>query len=111
MASKVSVDAVVDFAEYRFSTDLLESDVYVSDNEGKKRFVCPGEGNRIWKKRTCGRTERSPLLRLLSPGRQGVIGCVCHNCGLLVLSSSIKPFCEIYVPRGKKMFRLPPLEE
>ncbi|NTV44343.1 MAG: hypothetical protein HGA67_01430 [Candidatus Yonathbacteria bacterium] len=109
MAPKVNVAATVDPTRYTYSGDLLEDEVYVPDGTGGTRFVCPGDGRRIWKKRTCTGTEQIPVTRELPSGGQGVIGCICHNCGLLVIDS-ISPLCEIYIPKGKKMFRLPALE-
>lgn len=106
-----TVRGCVDMKRYIRFRDFTECYVYQRDENRQRNFVCPSSECSI--KRKTDPYFRKRILSLWRPitGGEGFVAVMCQNCGMIVewKRSTVFETVKTFIPKGKKMFRLPPL--
>jgi len=107
-----TVRGCVDMKRYTRFCDFTKCYVFQRDENWQTSFVCPS--SECAKKRKTNpyfRDRLVPLWRPISSGGEGLIAVMCQNCGMVVerKPSTVIETVKTFIPKGKKMFRLPPL--
>lgn len=106
-----TVRGCVDMKRYIRFRDFTEGYVYQRVENRRTSFFCPSSECAI--KRKTDPYFRDSILSLWRPitGGEGFVAVMCQNCGMIVQwkRSTVIETVETFIPKGKKMFRLPPL--
>ncbi len=107
-----SVQAMVRMSDYVFHSTWHQGNIYIySPEDGQTHFFCPAP--RLYPSKDeigCSGTEQLPLWRVYVGGGEGCVGSICTTCGAVILTPGAKK-AKVYVPKEKKMFRLPDLRD